>query len=406
MDIDIRPITSDEIAAFRTAVTRGFGGDIHDEDTAPFAAMLPLERTLAAFDGDAIVGTFGDLPFDLTMPGGADLPMAGTTMVTVRPTHRRRGVMRAMMTQHLRTAIDRGDPVAGLWASESAIYGRFGFGSAVDRHDLELDARTVEMPSPDPDVRVDLVEVDVAKAVIPDLYEQVRTRWAGSLGRPAAWWRHRRFDDPEHWRNGMTARRFAIAYRGAVPIGYVMYRQKEKWEGFLPDGEVSVIEVIATDDPARRALWSFLTTIDLFPRITWWNAAIDDPLPWELSDGRRVKRTLGDSLWLRVLDVPRVLGARRYDSDGRVVIDVADPYLEVASGVYAVEVADGVAEVLATHEPADVALDVRELGALSLGGRSAHQYWRAGLVAGEEEAVRRLDRLFTTIAAPWCPEVF
>lgn len=406
MDIDIRPVREGETQAFRNAIARGFGGDSREEDHDRFYEMLPLHRTLAAFDAAAIVGTLGEFDFELTMPGGAPLAMAGTTVVTVRATHRRRGVLREMMRLHLEAAHERGDPLAGLWASETSIYGRFGFGLAADSHELDIDARQVNLPPGPPDVRVDLVESDEASRVIPAVYAQLHRRRAGSLSRAAAWWEHRRFYDPEHYRDRASGRRYAIARRSGDDVGYVMFRQKEKWSDSIPDGKIDVIEVLSADEGSRRALWSFLTNIDLFPNVNWWNAPVDEPMVWEASNRRQIRRRPSDTLWLRILDVPAVLSTRSYEVDGDVVVQVGDAAGGFANGSYHLNVEGGVASCARSDRPPELTMDVEQLGALCLGGVSAHQLWRAGLIGGEAAAVVAADRLFRTTEAPWCPEVF
>ena len=132
MALTIRPIKDSEFDLFRSKIARGFGGDIHKEDDPKnLRSILEPTRTVCAFDGKELVGTCAAFTLDLTVPG-ATLGMGGTTMITVQPTHRRRGALRAMMQAHLEEIKDRGEPLAGLWASESSIYGRFGYGYAVE----------------------------------------------------------------------------------------------------------------------------------------------------------------------------------------------------------------------------------------------------------------------------------
>lgn len=406
MQITYRPIVDGEQPALYKAVHRGFGGDPTeaDADGEHLFPFLPTERTVAAFAGERIVGTLGDYDLHVTVPRGRSLPMAGTTIVTVAATHRRRGVLTSMMRSHLETALGRGDPLAGLWASEAPIYGRFGYGAATDRADLEVDGAAVDVPAP-PDVVVDVIEDEEAADVIPGVYDSVYLDRPGALRRADLWWEHRHFHDPERRREGGTAQRYAVALRSGRPVGFATYRQKQKWED-LPEGSVNVIEIHAADDDARRALWGLLTSIDLYPKVRWWNAPVDEPLPWEVADRRRIRITLWDALWLRVLDVPAALEGRSYERDGRVVLDVSDEFLPAVAGRFELEVAGGEAACSATSAEADVSLDIRELGALYLGGRSAHVLAGAGLVYGGDEAVATLDELFRTARAPWCPEVF
>jgi len=406
MDLTVRPIVESETAAFRHAIARGFGSDARDEGHDRFYATLPLHRTVAALDGPEIVGTLGEFDLELTVPGGAAMAMAGTTVATVRPTHRRRGVLTKMMRLHLDTAHERGDPLAGLWAAETAIYGRYGFGCAADRHDVELDTRNTSFAPPPDEVRVDLVDGSAASQLLPGMYEAVRRSRAGMLSRSPVWWEHRRFYDPEHHRDGASERRYAVAMRDGAPTGYAMFRQKEKWEGFVPNGEIIVIEVVAGDDTARRALWHLLTSIDLFPNVNWWDAPVDDPIVWEASNRRIVKRTVWDSIWVSILDVETALEGRAYEADGRLLLGLTHPFCPWAEGTYELVVTAGATSCRRVTADPDVRLDAAELGALYLGGRSAVALARAGRIEGSSAAVALADRMFRTAVAPWCPEVF
>lgn len=406
MDLTVRSIREAETAAFYEAIVTGFGGDVTEDDHDRFYANLPLHRTLGAFDGDQIVGTLGEFDFELTVPGESSVRMAGTTVVTVRPAHRRRGVLTEMMRLHLDAAHERGDPIAGLWASETAIYGRFGFGSASDRNEIDIDVRRTTLPAPPSDVTVALLTGEAAKDVIPELYAGLRLRRAGMLSRSDAWWEHRRFYDPEHFRDGASSRRYAVAYRDGLPAGYAMYRQKEKWNDFLPDGTIRIIEVMTPDEDVRRALWHLLSSIDLFPNVNWWNAPVDEPVAWEASNRRIVKRVIGDALWLRILDVPAALEARRYDSDGQVIFAVSDAFCPWAGGTFELIVSGGEAFCKAVDAEPELTLDAAELGALYVGGRSVVELARAGLIDGSREALVRADRMMRTVVPPWCPEVF
>jgi predicted acetyltransferase len=406
MPFDIRSIAEAEITAFRTALAHGFGTDLVEEANDRFQTMIPLTRTIAAFDGADVVGTLGDFQFDVTVPGGAAVPMAGTTMITVRATHRRRGILTSMMRRHLETAAERGDSLAGLWASEAPIYGRYGYGSAVDRHSIQFDAATIALPSAPSDVRVDIVDAETAAKVVPAVYDAVRPARSGMLSRSQAWWANRRFYDAEHVREGRSALRVAIAMRGDTALGYALYRQKEEWDDWIARGQVGIIEVMAVDDDGRRGLFEFLSHIDLFPAVEWWNAPVDHPIVVEASNRRLIQRKIADTLWLRVIDVPRALEARSYETDGRVVMDVADGYHPATQGTFELTVDGGIASCRRTSSEAQVSLTAEDLGAIYLGGRSVPLLAAAGRIKGDTTDVALLDRMFRTSLAPWCPEVF
>ncbi|HUG07319.1 MAG TPA: GNAT family N-acetyltransferase [Acidimicrobiia bacterium] len=296
--IEIRSITSEDAHMFRSRVFHGFGRDLETDDASKerFEAIFDLDRTLAAFDGDEIVGTCAAFSLGLTVPGGVELPMGGTTVVTVRPTHRRQGVLRALMSHHLDEIAERGEPLAGLWASEGSIYGRFGYGPATHLWEAKIHARHVGFRGGDHGGSASLLDVEEAGPSMRLVYERARLRRPGMLTRSEAWWEHRVLADPESWRDGKSSHRYVVYEEGGEPTGYALYRQKGKWLDSLPDGEVSVTEVMATTPGAHLGLWSFLLNIDLFPNVEYWNLPVDDPLPLVLDNHRRVPPPRGRPL--------------------------------------------------------------------------------------------------------------
>lgn len=407
---DVRAIGATEVEDFRDRISRGFGHDPDRDETARerFHAVFDLDRTFAAFDGDEIVGTGAAYPLGVTVPGGAEVAMAGTTIITVQPTYRRRGALRAMMDWHLDDVAARGEPLAGLWASEATIYRRFGYAPATFRHRAAIDARSIAVPSAeDGGLEVGFVDATEAAPVVRGMYEAVRPSRAGMLTRSDAWWDHRLLADPEAWRGGKSALRYlTVADSGSV-VGYATYRQKDVWDDFRASGEVHVTEIITATPGARNAVWRFLTNVDLFPTVEWWNMPIDDSLPALATDSRAVRRTLADALWVRVLDVEAALEARRYEQDGEIVIAVTDEVRPEVSGVYHLTVEGGHAGCARVGSATpEVTFDIDVLGHLYLGGGNALTMADAGRIEGDGEAVTSLDGLFRTGVAPWCPEVF
>lgn len=402
---EIRSIEPDELAAYHRAISQGFGydGDAEPEQLEHFAAISPVETSLAAFDRGHVVATFGSYDLELTVPGGGVVPMAGTTHVTVHPTHRRRGILTEMMRRHLDQAIEREQPLAGLWASEERIYGRFGYGPATAGLDLTIPDYTVEVPPPDRSITFHPATIEEAAAILPPIYAAVRPGIVGSLARSETWWNHRRLPDPPSRRGSEGMLRHVVAERDGRPVGYLAFRLKEldPWG----EGQTRIVELMAPDDEIRRALWSFALNVDLHRNVRWWNAPIDEPALIEIDRFRKVDRRYLDALWLRPLDVPTAIEARSYESDGRLVIGVADRFGPTA-GAYRIEVVDGVGSCRATTDAPEVELAVEELGRLLLGGTSAVTLARAGLVSGQPEAVAQLHDLFVARAAPHCPEVF
>jgi predicted acetyltransferase len=410
-DVRIRPARRDELGTFLRSVILGFGGDPPPPDPRAeedLAATLEPERTRCAFDGADMVATLGSYGLQLAVPGGA-LPMGGTTMVTVRPTHRRRGILRALMAAHLSEVRERGETLAGLWASESSIYERFGYGCAAHACRIELPRAHAGFSAraAAPGGRCRLLEREEARRVLPELYERVWRARPGHFARSAAWWETRQFADPPGQRDGMSALRRVVYERDGEARGYLQYRQRAQSDpAGTPSGRLRVVELQALDADAHAGLWRFALDVDLIGAIEAPNAAPDDPLPWLLADPRRALRSTRDSLWLRILDVPLALAGRRYAAEGRVVLEVRDPLPAGASGRYALEAGPEGARCAPSSQPADLHLGVSDLAAVLLGGTRLGALARAGRVTGDAGALARADRMFAWDPAPWCPEHF
>ena len=272
--------------------------------------------------------------------------------------------------------------------------------------DLSLPSGSVSLPAGPADITVAPLTADQARVELPTIFERFSDATPGSFRRWPDWWEQRHFrDTPDRRPPGSTERRHIVARRNGDAVGYTVYRQIPKWSDAGPQGVVSVVELIADDDDARRALWHFLTTVDLFPNVQFWNVPVDDPVLIEADRFRLIKSSRGDTLWVRLLDIPVALQGRRYERDGALTLRIADRFLG-RGGTFELVVRDGSASCLEASTPPDVALDISDLGALYLGGRSAVTMARAGQVAGTDAAISQLDELFRTATAPYISEVF
>ena len=402
---EIRPTT--DLEEFRRAVGaigHYFGGWPADEEAAQrFSANLPLERMHAAFDGDRIVGGAGAFPFELAVPGGT-VRCGGVTVVGVLPTHRRRGILTAMMRTQLEDIRDRGEPIAALWASEEVIYRRFGYGLASLSCEIGVPSGYASLREPLADgAFARLVPLDAAKDVIAPIYDRVRAGTPGMFARTDTWWETRNLSDPPDRRQGGGEKNVLVLELDGEPAGYALYRVHSKFESGAAAGHVDVIEAAADGPVATRELWRVLLDMDWKATLNAYLLPVDHPLLHQLRYPRRMKMRVGDGLWVRLVDVGAALAARAYGGDGPVVLEVDDPFLPENSGRW--RIAGSQAE--RTDEDADLALDVGELGAAYLGGFGFGELARAGVVRElREGAAARADRLFATARKPWCPEIF
>ncbi len=411
-DVEVRPISAEEIPDFLHAMSGPFAFDLPDEDEKHadlierFSSIFEPDRTRCAFDGLVMVGTLGAFSLDLTTPGGT-VPCAGTTMVTVQTSHRRQGVLRAMMLAHLDEAAERGDPIAALWASDSAIYRRYGFGVASTRADIEVDRGHIAFGrlAPDP-APIRAIGPDEASEILPAVYARISADYPGFYARSATWWTHRRLRDTPDRRDGASRYRFVVTEGPEGPSGYAQFRLKEGWEREHGHHEVRVVELIGSDGPAWSGLWRHVVSHDLAGIIKADNRSVDDPIMDLLAGPRRARTTIGDGLWVRILDVIGALESRRYRGPGSLAITVHDPQ-RITDGTYRLEVDEtGTARCSRTDDDADIEVDVEDLGAAYLGRSRFAALGRLGRVSGSARAMRTADALCGWDVAPWCPEVF
>ncbi len=360
MPIEIRAIGPDEVDALIVADQRGFGGVPVRPESRRGWATAELDRTRIAFESGEIVGVSRTYTFELTMPGGALLPAAAVSWVSVLPTHRRRGVLTQMMAAMHADARERGEPAAILTASESSIYGRFGYGIATWQFGLTAQkARVAFRAADDDDGHMRLVDREEAERVLPQIYERTRRVRAGMVSRPEFWWGQVFWDFMVH----RVKANFVAIHSDAQgnDDGYVVYGIAPDADGGMMDRQLSILDIQSVSPPTWIALWRFVFGVDLIGTVSTSILPTDDPLRHVVLDSRRVRvNAVHDHLWLAPLDPVAVLGARTYAVPGRVVIESRAP--DGSSTTTAIESGAGGATASATTAAPRTGLRVAGIG--------------------------------------------
>ena len=402
MTIEYRAPALEEMRAAMDAAETAFAGEVSDEDWEREQKILPPSRGLVAYDAGRPVGFAAAYQFDLSIPGG-ELPCAGVTWVGVLPSHRRRGILRDFMRRQLEDARGWGEPIAALWASESAIYGRFGYGVAGPGLQAMSDSRRFALRhEPSAEVSVRMIGVEEALQVFPGIYDRFRADRAGRLSRSETWWKDLRLADPESWRRGASKRYYALFERNGEAEGYASYRVKGEWDDGIPNGEVRVVEAFGLTADAELAIWRFLHSIDLTVKV---DARLFDPgsrLLLNVRDPRALGLRFNDALWLRLVDVDAALRARSYKPGEPIVVELTDELCPWNAGRYRIGPDAG-----RTDDAADLALDVADLASVYLGAWDVHRLVRSGRAEERTDgAAEAATLLLRTDLPPYCPEVF
>ena len=200
MPVTVRATTPADLDVFVTTLHAAFARfpEQPDEDgSGVFWSVLEMKRNLLALTEDGRpVGTAAAYSFELTLPGGTQIPTTGVTNVGVVPSHRRRGIATALMRRQLADLRARGEHVAVLLAMEATIYRRFGYGPAtftrrmtVTRARAVFDDRRLARSDRGPEREsIDVIRREECVPVLEEVYEQYRLDRSGALNRPHRWW--------------------------------------------------------------------------------------------------------------------------------------------------------------------------------------------------------------------------
>lgn len=405
--MQIRSTADDNLDVFVDTVHAAFGRfpETPIEGGGLWWSALEPDRCLLALTSDGRpVGTAAAHSFELTLPGEALVPAAGVTAVGVLPSHRRQGVLTAMMRHQLAELRTRGEFISVLLASEAQIYGRFGYGPAtytarltVPRHKAALAAprarKVAEAPATVPDNdSVEVLRRAECGEILEEVYDRYRRAQPGALSRPHRWWALRAGQPPIS-----PAPCYVAVHRDAdgVPGGYASYS--------IESDTLTVDETIATDDAVFTALARFILGHDLVSQVVFKHVPPEHPLRWQLADFR-AGEVSGDTdwLWVRLLDVPRALTARGWFTDGELVLSIDDPFLGEHDR-YLLTIRDSKADCVLTNRQPDLTLDISDLGSVYLGGTAPSTLVRAGHIQAHRPGAATLaDALFRTERSPHC----
>jgi predicted acetyltransferase len=407
MAIDIRAIPRDRAAEFLVPLGTTFGFTVTPERVERIRTVTDLDTLIGACEGDTIVGSAGAFAFEMSVPGGVAVETSGLTLVAVLPTHRRQGLLRRMMRSHLDEAHRRGQAMAALYASEGSIYGRFGYGMAALRADIELrrerTALSATGASLDGKGRFRLLTEQQSASELPPVYERVRRHRPGMLSRSDVWWRVRRIADPDWMRAGRPPLQRVVLEIDGRPMAYALYRLGAALTSMPAELPLDVVECVGDSPATTRAMWQYLFEVDLAQTFRASFLPADHPLLFQVAEPARLKLQLSDGIWVRLVDVGAALSRRGYGAGEPLVLDVTDEFCPWNHGRW--RLAGGIAT--RTEEAADLAMDVATLGAAYLGAFSFSQLAQAGRVSQRTSgALEQADALFRAGLLPWCPEIF
>ncbi len=407
VSIDVRP--SQDPAKYLATDQLVWFGEVSDSDAEHLRLGLPEDQRFVVDlpDGppDLHSGVYGVRPMGLSLPGGSVVPIAGLTWVGVHPDVRRRGVLAAMMTDHLARCHGAGLAVSALHASEVGIYGRFGYGMAALQLQVSI-GRGTTFTAPhleDEASRITTHLVTMSATGVSDRMRMCQSRLAGdfpgTIVGSSGFFSLITFEPAETLRD-KEQRRVIFARHGGEDIGYVGLRREHKWEHARPSGTVTVGAFCGTP-AARLTLARRVVDLDLMGTTKLESIGADDPLLGWLGGPRSTgDLQTWDSTWVRLVDLEAAWSQRAYEGDCDVVVEVEDRYAPWNAGRWRLTAASGSGNAVRTSDAPAVTLDVAVLGAGFL-GHGIGGLLRAGLVREHRAgAYAELARAMRTLVAP------
>jgi predicted acetyltransferase len=401
----VRTITDDELGTFLEVVRTAFlSPGFSPEAVEARRGYFEIDRCLGAYDdGGRLCGVARAFATPFTVPGG-EIAAGAVSAVGVLPTHTRQGHLTRLMHTQLADIAERGEPVAILIAAEYPIYGRFGYGPATEAVTLRIDAAQATWRD-GPSGSVEIVDAATYAKHVEELYDRARRTIPGHIGASAERWRYEAGAVAGHDEDDEARRQsIRVLWRDdrGEPQAAASYGAAESWVHNRPSNAVSTRTFVATSLGAGLEMLRYLTAIDWVSDVTVGLRPVDDPTPLALVDGRAARLAdRSDHTWVRLLDVPAALAARRYATPGSLVVEV-DDQLGFAPGRFRLEAGPDGAECVPTTDEPDLVVPVGALGAAYLGGQPWTRLADAGWVDERRDgAVAAATALFAPARAPW-----
>ena len=392
MTIELRTSTWNDFPSVKVINARGENGYRSQVDFDAHRLVFTPDRSIMAFDGKNMVGNALSYEMDMYIPGGIS-KIAAVASVSVQATHRRKGINRSIMKYQLEDIHSRQEPLAVLQASESIIYGRYGYGMASFESNLEIEkTRSAYAIDHASEGQPYFIEESEAREIFPQIYSKAIENRVGMVRRRENWWEFRfrepglKGGDPKSW--------FVKYQKNGEADGYLRYT--------INDAELNIIELIASSHEAYSSLWRLCLDMDLVDTIKAEHRPADEELKWMLADPRRLVEHSSDRYWVRLVDVKKALSQRSYSVDGSLTLEVKDSFLPWNQEVVELRSESGESSCATSNRNPDIVLSAGDLGAVYLGGINFSTLLAAGRIEEVTKgSVTKANLMFSTTRNPW-----
>ena len=402
MTVEFRPATKEEMERFQYVAANVFVSTQNPDATL----VMQPELTYCAFEDGKLATAYAEWPLTMRFNGNG-APIAGVTFVGTLPVYRRRGYLRKIMTDRFETLHEQGErAIAALYASRAAIYQRYGYAVVSTHGSYNVDPRDLQFSVPQ-DVPGTFREmVDDEFSVLVELYRHFRAERTGYIHRGKAMWDYGVLMAPTT-RGGLLSK--VIYWENGEPQGYLIYVLESPPGGDAsgPNQRLTIRDLVWLTPAAYRAVWNYIANMDLVGNVVWSHVPDDDPLPHLLLEPRMLRKTSGDGLLGRIIDVEKALPQRHYDEEGVLTFEIKDDLCPWNQGWGKLEASTAGSSVGLTDEEPQLTMPVSTLAMLMFGQMSASEAARmARLDVSDGSALPLWDKVMRTKYRPACADTF
>ena len=368
------------------------------------------KRAIALSNGDKIIGTANSFSEVISLPGNKSANVSAVSYVSVQPTHRRQGILSEMMNIQLNEFYSKyKEPLAILWPSETAIYGRFGYAPTHEKH-YEIAKKNVQfIPSVvNKNFEAKFLDKKEAIKLFTDLNNALMKSRPGVM-KLTQKWAERRINDLIVHHLGTGPSYFVGIYNHDNPVGFVTYTIENSSEdgGNMP-ASLHIWDIMYLNIDAAIKLWDFCLNIDLVEIIYAKGVPADDILESIIMSPGNLNSRITTGLWIRIVNVIEALKSRKYNKKGKMIFKLKDSIINENNNTFLLDTESENATICTTsNESPDIEITINGLSEMYLGTFNLNN-----LIASKNikiintNIINYINDAFRENITPFCPMHF
>lgn len=406
--LSIKKINTTNIKDFAKAEAIPYTSDSTDYYIKRLKMLADPKRALALADNDKIIGTANSFSEYISLPTNKSSKVAAVSYVSVQPTHRRQGILSEMMKLQLNQIYSQyKEPLAILWPSETAIYGRFGYAPTREKH-YKISKHNAKFISGLNDYPLETKILNKKEAI--NSYLEINNNLMNK--RPGVMkltkkWAERRIEDLSSKYLSTGPSYFVGIYDANKLVGFVTYTIEGSNEyGNMPSS-LNIWDIIYINDKAAINIWNYCLNIDLVDEIYAKGVPEDDVLESLLISPGSLNARVTTGFWIRIVDVIKALETRSYNEKGKLIFNLSDSIINQNNNTFLLDTKNQNPTCKISTESPDIEITINGLSEIYLGTFNLNNLIASqNLKIINKKIINFINRAFKENNTPFCPMHF